>query len=183
MNPTPANHITIRKMSHNDYKIMAQWLSTPEVLEFYGDVNAPFTLEQVQRKYGPRITGDVPVYPYIVELDKAPIGFIQYYRLTKEAYEEYGYHGTQHVYGIDQFIGVAACFNQGIGTAMIKKFLTGLFEKTKAEIIVLDPIISNERAIRCYEKCGFVKVKGGTSWLMELKTGSTADEAAKSEKE
>ncbi len=36
-----------QKMQHTDYEIMSQWLSTKEVLEFYGDMNAPFTLQQV----------------------------------------------------------------------------------------------------------------------------------------
>lgn len=186
MGSIAADHITIRKMSHSDCNIMAKWLSTPEVLEFYGDVNAPFTLEQVQRKYGPRITGDVPVYPYIVELDRTAIGFIQYYRLTGEAYEEFGYHATENVYGIDQFIGATQYFNQGIGTAMIQKFLAGLFEKAEADVIVLDPDVSNARAIRCYEKCGFVKVKkvnDGTGWLMEVRARSVKHEAAKTKNE
>ncbi|WP_142828889.1 GNAT family N-acetyltransferase [Planococcus soli] len=169
-------------MSHNDYKVMAEWLSTPAVLEFFGDINAPFTLEQVQRKYGPRITGDVPIYPYIVELEKEPIGFIQYYRITREVQKEFGYQDTLHVYGIDQFIGAAQYHNQGLGTLMITKFLTNLYQQTGADIIVLDPDVSNARAIRCYEKCGFVKVKkvkGGTGWLMEIRTRSVAHEAAK----
>lgn len=37
---------------------MEKWLSTPEVLEFFGDVNSPFTVEQVKRKYEPRINDD-----------------------------------------------------------------------------------------------------------------------------
>jgi aminoglycoside 6'-N-acetyltransferase len=49
------NEISIRKMNHNDYEIMAGWLSTPEVLEFYGDINSPFTLEKIKSKYEPRI--------------------------------------------------------------------------------------------------------------------------------
>lgn len=186
MNPISTDNVTIRKMSHDDYKIMAQWLSTPAVLEFFGDVNAPFTLEQVQRKYGPRITGDVPVYPYIVELEKEPIGFIQYYRITREAQKEFGYQDTLHVYGIDQFIGAAQYHNKGLGTLMITQFLTNLYQQTGRDIIVLDPDVSNKRAIRCYEKCGFVGVKnvnGGTGYLMELKTRGVVYEASENKNE
>ncbi|WP_142383441.1 acetyltransferase [Bacillus sp. V3-13] len=38
--------------------------------------------------------------------------------------------------------------------------------------MILDVNVDNKRAIRCYEKCGFVKVKliqSGASWLMEYK--------------
>ncbi|EIM08122.1 N-acetyltransferase GCN5 [Planococcus antarcticus DSM 14505] len=170
-------------MTHNDYEIIAQWLSEHEVLKFYGDVNFPFTLEQVQRKYEPRINGDVSVHPFIVELDKTPIGFLQCYKLTEETKETFGYPENQNVYGIDQFIGDPQYFNKGIGTVMITKFLNGPYLKSEVDVVTLDPDISNKRAIRCYEKCGFVKVKKvneGASWLMALKTRGVVHEAAKS---
>lgn len=170
-------------MIHTDYEIMAKWLSTPEVLEFYGDVNSPYTLEQVKGKYEPRVNGVVAVHPYIVELDKTPIGFMQHYKLAEKTQEEFGYPRTLNVHGIDQFIGVPQYFNQGIGTVMITEFLNGLTRCIEADIVILDPAVSNARAIRCYEKCGFVKVKkvnDGTGWLMELKTRGVIHEAAKS---
>ncbi|TWT25977.1 GNAT family N-acetyltransferase [Planomicrobium sp. CPCC 101110] len=163
--------ISIRKMRVSDYEVMAQWLSTKEVLEFYGDVNSPFSVERVRRKYGPRINGDVPIHPYIVEMDKIPIGYIQQYYLTAEQKEEYGYPSNLKIYGIDQFIGVPELFNQGIGTVMIKKFVDFLYETTDVQKLVLDPNLSNKRAIRCYEKCGFHKaivINKGRNWLMEI---------------
>lgn len=164
--------ISIRKMKHTDYEVMSQWLSTKEVLEFYGDVNSPFTLEQVKEKYEPRVNGDIPVIPYIVELDGSPIGFIQQYKLTKEKQEEFGYPTYLTIYGIDQFIGYPHLFNKGIGTKMIKLFIEYIFENKDVDIIILDPAVSNLRAIRCYEKCGFKKVKkinDDTCWLMEYR--------------
>ncbi|MGY3187803.1 GNAT family N-acetyltransferase [Lysinibacillus sp. TE18511] len=44
--------------------------------------------------------------------------------------------------------------------------------KLDADVIILDPEISNKRAIRCYEKCGFSKVKkinNESNLLMEIK--------------
>jgi aminoglycoside 6'-N-acetyltransferase len=67
------NSVSIRKMKHTAYEVMAQWLSTKEVLEFYGDVNSPFTLQQVKDKYEPRVNGDIPVISYTVELDGSPM--------------------------------------------------------------------------------------------------------------
>lgn len=153
---------------------MAKWLSTREVLEFYGDVNSPFTIEQVKQKYGPRIRGQVAVYPYIAERNGTPFGFMQHYQLAKGVQVDYGYPFALNVHGIDQFIGNPALFNQGIGTLMVKAFLGYLMALTlPIDTVVLDPEISNLRAIRCYEKCGFVKVRkinGGKNWLMEFST-------------
>lgn len=159
-------------MNEEDFSIMAKWLSTREVLEFYGDVNSPFTIQQVIKKYGPRIDGHVPIHPYIVERNSEPIGFMQHYQLTEEVQTEYGYPLALNVQGIDQFIGNPTFFNKGIGTLMVKDFLNHL-SALSTDRVVLDPEVSNPRAIRCYEKCGFVKVRkinGGKNWLMEFKS-------------
>lgn len=182
---TITHRISIRKMKDTDFEVMAKWLSTPEVLEFFGDANSPFTVGQVKRKYEPRINGDVPVYPYIVELDGIPIGFMQHYNLVEKIQEAYGYPLTLNIHGIDQFIGVPIYFNKGIGTIMVTKFMDILSKETDADILVLDPELTNTRAIRCYEKCGFVgvkKVNDGNNWLMELKVRGLICEVAKKQK-
>ncbi|MDN7240732.1 GNAT family N-acetyltransferase [Planococcus sp. N028] len=166
--------VNIRKMLHKDYAHMAKWLSTKEVLEFFGDVNAPFTIEQVKTKYEPRVNREVLVFPYIVELNETPAGFMQQYKISKEKQEEFGYPSPCSVYGIDQFIGEPELFNQGLGTIMVTNFIGYLFRTTDAEIIIVDPEVTNVRAIRCYEKCGFRKVKKvneKTNWLMDFNSG------------
>jgi aminoglycoside 6'-N-acetyltransferase len=53
---------------------------------------------------------------------------------------------------------------------MVSKFIDWISRNTDADIVILDPEVTNLRAIRCYEKCGFVKVKkinNGVSLLME----------------
>ncbi len=159
-------------MTDNDYGLMAKWLSTKEVLEYYGDINSPFTIEKVKEKYEPRVRGDSPVFPFIVELDNTPIGFMQHYKLQVEDQKEFGYIEHLMIYGIDQFIGIPKLFNKGYGTIMVSKFIDFIIKNTDADVIILDPEISNERAIRCYEKCGFSKVKkinNENCYLMELK--------------
>ena len=168
MNP---DYVSIRKMQHADLEIMARWLSTREVLEFYGDINSPFTLDQVKKKYQARIDGDVPVVPFIAELKDGPIGFMQHYKIKKKEQQKFGYPANSTIYGIDQFIGVPTLFNNGLGTIMVQKFIASIFRNTDAEVIILDTAVSNVRAIKCYEKCGFVKLKkinNGSSWLMEI---------------
>ncbi|GEN45385.1 hypothetical protein AHA02nite_11610 [Alkalibacillus haloalkaliphilus] len=115
--------VLIRKMNEDDYETMAKWLSTEEVLEFYGDVNSPFDLVKVKEKYGPRIAGEVPVIPYIVELGDTPIGYMQKYSLSEEKKVGFGYFTHDQVYGVDQFIGVPSLFDKGIGTKMVRQLL------------------------------------------------------------
>lgn len=167
------DHLNIRKMTESDYVFMAKWLNTKEVLAFYGDVNSPFTMEQVKRKYEPRVRGESPVSSFIVELNNLPIGYMQHYKINAVEQKAFGYFENQVIYGIDQFIGDPQLFNKGYGTIMVNDFLDMIHHTTDAEVIIVDPEISNSRAIRCYEKCGFSKVKkinNENNFLMAIHT-------------
>ena len=55
--------------------------------------------------------------------------------------------------GMDQFLE-----NQLIGEKELEQNLRPHyihFERNRAEAIAMDPKVNNERAIKCYEKCGF----------------------------
>lgn len=161
----------IRKMSQKDLPLMTKWLNTKEVLEFFGDPAAPPNAMQVREKYGPRIAGSVAVEPYIVEIEGKPFAFMQCYRLTDEDYKSYGYSIEETIYGIDQFIGEPELFGKGYGTRMVTEFLNFIFNERGAGAVIVDPELTNPRAIRCYEKCGFQKIKqidGDRKWLMEI---------------
>lgn len=160
------NDLYIRKMTKHDYQYMSKWLSTKEVLTFYGDVNEPFSLEMVKQKYGPRIDGEINVPSFIVELKDQPIGFMQYYPVDNEYF---GFEGNEIIYGIDQFIGEPMLFGKGIGTRMVKLFVAYIAQRTEAKMVILDPATNNHRAIACYEKVGFTKVRkmnNDSNWLM-----------------
>ena len=60
---------------------------------------------------------------------------------------------------MDQFIGESTYWNKGVGTQLVSAMVAYLIEEKGADRIVMDPQTWNERAIRCYEKCGFKKVK------------------------
>lgn len=161
----------IRKMRRDDLDMMAKWLNTKEVLEFFGDPEAPPSVGRIHEKYAPRINGLVAVEPYIVETRGEPFAFMQCYRLTDEDYKSFGYSIEETIYGIDQFIGEPELFGQGYGTRMVTEFLSFIFNEKGADAVVVDPELINPRAIRCYEKCGFKKIKqieGDRKWLMEI---------------
>ena len=63
------------------------------------------------------------------------------------------------VYGTDQFIGEAEYWNKGIGTQLMQSMLAYLINEKQARKVVMDPQSWNLRAIFCYEKCGFQKIK------------------------
>lgn len=158
------NEITIRPMKNHihDYQLMEKWRSDEKVLQFYGGRDDSYDLEKVIETYQPRILGKEAMIPCIFLYQNLEIGYLQYYdlnKLSENIKQMYCLENTNNVYGIDLFIGETQYWNQGIGTKVLLSAINYLFNRLKAARIVIDPNVKNFRAIRCYEKCGFVKVK------------------------
>jgi aminoglycoside 6'-N-acetyltransferase len=158
------DEINIRPMQNNkhDYQLMNKWRTDEKVLEFYGGRDEPYDLKRVIKTYKPRILGKEPLKACIFSYENRDIGYLQYYQLNQlpeHIREMYSLENTHQVYGIDLFIGETEYWNQGIGTKVLSLAIEYIFSNLEAVKIVIDPNIKNHRAIRCYEKCGFVKIK------------------------
>ncbi len=153
--------LTIRRMRDfpEDYALMAKWRSDPEVLTYYGGRDKPLSLDGARAKYRPRVLGQENVTPCIVELDETPIGYMQFYTASDADKRRFGFPGEERICGIDLFIGETRFWNQGIGTRMVATMLDYLFLEQKADRVMIDPEMWNRRAVRCYEKAGFKKVR------------------------
>ncbi|QDP40268.1 GNAT family N-acetyltransferase [Radiobacillus deserti] len=160
--------LLIRRMKETDYERLTQWLNNKDVLEFW-DTHHPPNIQRVKEKYGPRVKDLEEVKPCIVEVQGRPVGYIQYYRIHSEEIIQLGYAENESVFGMDQLIGISSQLGKGIGTKMVKALIEYIAREQKGTVIVMDPSIRNERAIRCYEKCGFIKKKiiNEKYWLME----------------
>ncbi len=174
--------ISIRLMKDctEDYSAMAKWLSDPNVLDYYEDRNNPLDFDKVVAKFKPRVLKESNVIPCFIQHDNNDIGYIQYYEIPEKDKEGYGYQAEELIYGIDLFIGETNYWNKGIGTKILKALLEYLKNEKCANRVIIDPQTWNGRAVRCYEKCGFVKVKllptnelhdgeCKDNWLMEIR--------------
>ncbi|MGM0837675.1 MAG: GNAT family N-acetyltransferase [Bacillota bacterium] len=161
------DQLLIRYMNRKDFDLMVKWLNDIKVLEFYEE--SPLNLDKVIRKYGPRVEGKHYVKPCIVEYNNDPVGYVQYYEIQEVELEKYGYSENKNIFGIDQFIGETQLWGRGIGTSMILLILNYLSKNKSASRVVLEVKNNNTRAISCYEKCGFRKIKELTIdlYLME----------------
>lgn len=148
----------LRRMedSADDFALLARWLSDERVLRFYEGRDHPFTMEMVKQKYGARVLTQDGVTPCIMLYEGYPIGYLQYYQADPQEYE-FEVHGK--IYALDLFIGEPAYWGRGLGPGFIRLLLCYLLEEKGADWVLLDPHIDNLRAIRCYEKCGFRKLK------------------------
>ncbi|NJL47940.1 MAG: acetyltransferase [Leptolyngbyaceae cyanobacterium SM2_5_2] len=91
---------------------------------------------------------------WIAELAGRPIGFIQ---IIDPALEESHYWGevAPNLRAIDMWIGKAEDLGQGYGTWMMQLALARCFADSSVTAVLVDPLVSNRRAHRFYERLGF----------------------------
>ncbi|WP_336761241.1 GNAT family N-acetyltransferase [Paenibacillus sp. USHLN196] len=182
MNVYESNEIVVRLLEIEDEHHLVKWLSDPEVLQYYEGRDRPHDLDMVREHF---YNQDDDATRCIVEYGGNPIGYIQFYELEDQERSEYGYGDTDEIiYGTDQFIGEIDYWNKGIGTQLMQSMLAYLINQQQASKVVMDPQAWNHRAISCYEKCGFQKIKllekheqhegqMRDCWLMEYTSSSS----------
>ncbi len=148
----------MRRVNAGDASLLYDWIRSPHVSEYYEESNIPPSLEAMRRDFIPEMVHGT-THGCIVEYRRKPIGYIQFYALSEDDLRVYGYPSTERVYGMDQFIGDPAYRDRGMGTGLVTSMAEYLFEAKGADRVVMDPQTWNARALRCYEKCGFKRVK------------------------
>ncbi len=93
----------------------------------------------------------------IAEVDGRPIGMLQIIDPAEEEDHYWGDIAAGHR-AIDIWIGEPDCLGQGHGTSMMKLAFERCFSDPAVHTIVIDPLASNTRAIRFYQRLGFVDV-------------------------
>ncbi len=149
--------LALRAITDGDVDLMARWLSDPAVLSYYEGRDRPHDADRVREVFFKAHAGDET--RCIILAKDAPIGYLQFYRVTGEALADYGYPADASVFGLDLFIGEQGYWNQGIGSRLLAGIARYLHDNLGAAYVVLDPQIWNTRAIRSYEKAGFRKVR------------------------
>ncbi|MGM0883890.1 MAG: GNAT family N-acetyltransferase [Bacillota bacterium] len=149
-------NIEVRELSEEDAGLLVKWLSDERVLEYYEGRDNPHDIILVKKHFYER---QYNITQCIIEYNKEPIGYLQYYSISNTEYEHYGYNNDLNVYGMDQFIGEINYWNRGIGTDLIKATIQHIIKSKQVNKIVMDPQCWNHRAIKVYEKCGFTKKK------------------------
>ena len=149
--------IAIRLLQDSDKPILVKWLSDSAVLQYYEGRDNSHDLERVNAHFFNR---ENDATRCIAEYEGKPIAYIQFYQVDAETKGVYGFEEVQEsIYGTDQFIGEVEYWNKGIGTWLVNLMKSFLTEQKGASRIVMDPQAANVRAIACYEKCGFKKMK------------------------
>jgi aminoglycoside 6'-N-acetyltransferase len=134
-------------MSAADLPLVRRWLETPEVVRWWGEPNEQHAL----------VSGDLDhpdMDQFIVSIDRRPFAYLQCYALSAWN-QAFGPQpgGTR---GIDQFIGEPGLIGRGHGSHFVRQFSDRLL-RSGTPRVVTDPDPQNGRAVRAYEKAGFIR--------------------------
>ncbi|WP_407115908.1 GNAT family N-acetyltransferase [Bradyrhizobium sp. LMG 9283] len=142
-----ATAYTFCPMSAADLPLIRCWLGETHVREWWGDPDEQFAL----------VSGDLDepaMDQFIVLAGDKPFGYLQCYRLT--AWNTGFGPQPEGTRGIDQFIGDGDMIARGHGSAFIRQFVDERFRHGLPRIVT-DPDPLNLRAIRAYERAGFIR--------------------------
>jgi len=132
--------ISFRPIQADDFPLLLDWLQRPHVKQWWDDGDD--TIARVARNYS---SDPETTKRFIATLDGSEIGYLQFIRLDK-----------CHV-GTDQFLADHDRLGKGLGTQCLRAFMNLIIAREAPDMISVDPHPNNRRAIRCYEKCGFVR--------------------------
>lgn len=152
-------NIHFEKMTEDHIPLWQKWITVPHVKEVWF-IDGYETSDYIFDK----INGNGHTVPFIIYLNNVPIGYIQYcdlfaYRLLTPKPKGLFTNESEGTFCIDLFIAENDFLNKGCGTEIIKQFTQKLINELSAKKILIDPAVTNKRAIRCYEKAGFTFVK------------------------
>lgn len=154
--------IQFKQLVEEDLELMYSWFKEPIINQMYARGQS-WSLDDIRQKYLPRILGYEKVPSFIILEEGQPIGFIQYYCFVDFLAEGiidndnslFDKYSSKNTAGIDLFIADSLNRGIGLGSNIINRFIATYLQKFQC--IVVDPDKNNLKAIRCYEKSGFVK--------------------------
>lgn len=92
--------------------------------------------------------------PVIAEVDGRPVGYMEIIDPAREPTHYWG-DVEDNLRAIDIFIGNAADLGKGYGAQMMRLALARCFTPPEITAVIIDPLVSNDDAIRFYERLGF----------------------------
>lgn len=145
------SRITLRAAKREDLDAMHAWANDLEVeLAGGGDPPKPFSLDAMTAQFEQNAAKADKETFWVIEVEGKPIGMCGVHRL-----EECRGVNRSAEFGIG--IGEKELWGKGYGSEATKLVLEWSFIHRNLNRVWLGVLSNNERAIKCYEKCGFVE--------------------------
>lgn len=137
----------LRRATFADAPMLDEWRRRPHVQAGYGAEAPPDWKEELS------INEDWHD-PVIAEIDGRPVGYAEIIDPAREASHYWG-EIDDNLRAFDIFIADEADLGKGYGGEMMRLVLARCFAAPGVAAIIIDPLVSNTRAIRFYERFGF----------------------------
>jgi RimJ/RimL family protein N-acetyltransferase len=143
------SRIRLRAVERSDLPLFVDWLNYPEVRRGLAQ-HRPFSLVEEERWFEKMLERPVDEHPMVIEIPDGdawrPIGDCSYVNID----------WRNRLAEVGIFIGDVTCWNQGYGSEAMGLLLRHAFDTLNLNRIFLRVFENNQRAIRCYEKVGFI---------------------------
>lgn len=172
--------ISFRSLSESDFPLLLKWLETPHVKAWW-DKDVLWSIDKVEKKYLDYVfhykieKGEKKsIFAYIIELEGAAVGYIQYYDARDFLTIPEGRSIPENTASIDLYIGEQSALKKGVGSkALLQLMNDKVFNQFDAALVT--PDIKNHGAIACYQRAGFIscltKQESNERWLIAKKDG------------
>lgn len=143
--------LTLRDMRTSELDLVARWLEEDHVARWYVTTSPAAEVDDIRRS----LAGEQPTHMLVVEEDRRPIGWCQWYRLAD--YPDYcgDVDGRPGDVGIDYAIGDPTCIGRGLGTELIGRLVRLVRGRHPGAGVVADPDAANTASRRVLEHNGF----------------------------
>ena len=132
------------------YELMYKWCSQEFIYEWFEQRKLSY--EEIENKYKNKLLANQQQL-FFINYNDNKIGFVQIYKYDDKKSESLKKY--DNIYEYDIFIGESEYLSREVGTQIIKYVNNYIYEKHLCDCIVLRPFKRNERAVKCYKKCGF----------------------------
>lgn len=139
--------IVVRPATPADIPLLERWDEDPDVIASGADDEWNWDTE---------IPRQVPWREMLIaEHAGRPIGFVQLIDARDEETHYWGDEVEAGAWAIDIWIGTAADRGQGHGSEIMRQAIARCFDHHDAPAVLIDPLETNTRAHRFYERLGF----------------------------
>ena len=134
----------------DNYELMYEWCSQEYIYEWFEQRKLSF--EEIENKYKSKLLGNQQ-YLFFISYNDVKIGFVQIYKYDDKKSNKLIKYGS--IFEYDIFIGDLKYLSRGIGVEAVNYVNNYIYDNYLCDCIVLRPFSRNNRAVRCYEECGF----------------------------
>ncbi len=159
------DEITFAPLRPEHLVLMHRWFSRPHMT--WWTRGETYTPQMLEEKYRGLFQGEPGAEGFLIRVAGQDAGYIQWYAVA-ESFPEgvttdenplFTAHPREALAGVDLFLGEAGLVGTGLGPRVLESFLTAhVFPRFRAAVV--DPMSDNARALRAFEKAGFVR----TGW-------------------